>query len=158
VRPSLSIRDVPRANAASWPVAVALAHEHAVAYARERGALKALLRLTTGKCELHRILEDNEFSSTRLSRAVTKSLVLSRAVSRVRAEAVDEATRGSFDSGAAASRVAQVKELVGAAVAAGAPRLDAEAHLRLCFEDMRVAGRCLDLLEAARRRKVDHTR
>ncbi len=151
----MSIRDDPRVNAASWPVAVALAHEHKAAYARERGAIKALLRLVTGKCELQRILEDNDYCSTRLSRAVTKSLVLSRALSRARAEAVDEATRGSFDAGAAAGRVTQAKGLASAAAAAGAPRLDAEARLRLCLEDVRVAGRCLDLLEAARRRKVD---
>jgi hypothetical protein len=94
------IRDDPHVNAASWPVAVALAHEHTAAYARERGAIKALqLRLATDKCELQCILEENDYYSTRLIRAVTKSLMLSRALSRARTEAVDEATRGSFDAG-----------------------------------------------------------
>ena len=67
-RASMLIRDDPRVNAASWPVAVALAHEHTAAYARERGAIKALqLRLATGKCKLQCILEENDYCSTRSS-------------------------------------------------------------------------------------------
>ncbi|GBG33993.1 ELMO domain-containing protein 2 [Hondaea fermentalgiana] len=119
---------------------------HDPRWSLERRVVKWVLHQVTGKCEVQRILDGEAWHSVRMSRALSKSLQLSKQLKNVHETIYVEVNAG-FSIDSVTTNVIDLKM-----IESEAARL---RHLRMCLVDLRKANTFLTELERSRHVKFD---